>query len=76
MNDDGDSVSACRLKGSGGKRLFTPEGWEFEGSLSQTFGFQATDTAQKRYRVLRTDDGVDVYLDAATPQKVWERWAS
>lgn len=67
---EGGSVSACRLKGSQEKQLFSPDGWRFEGSLSQRFGFQAAG-AQERYRFVRREDGLDVYFDTATGKEVY-----
>jgi len=71
MSGDGGSVSACRLKGGQETQLYTPEGWDFEGSLSQRFGFQAIGDPDKRYRYLRTQEGIDVYFDIATGREVY-----
>ena len=70
MNSDRGSVSACRLKG-GHPQRYTPQGWEFERSLSQRFGFQALGDPDKRYRYLHTEDRIDVYLDIATGREVY-----
>ena len=63
MGPDGGSVSACRLTGSQEGQVFTPEGW--------TFGFQATEDSEQRYRYLRTENGIDVYYDTATGREVY-----
>ena len=36
----GATVAACRLTGDDTQRLFTPDGWDFEGSLSQTSAYE------------------------------------
>ena len=36
---EGHAVSAARLVGSSRRQLLTPDGWQYEGSLSQTFRF-------------------------------------
>ncbi len=35
--EPGRLVSACRLKGGSGLRLVTPEHWQYEGSLSESY---------------------------------------
>jgi hypothetical protein len=48
-----------------------PEGWEFEGSLSQRFTFVNDSEAPKRLKFLRSEDGVDVLLDTKTGKEVF-----
>lgn len=57
---DGDSkrCAACRLKGSGSTVLITPEGWEYERSLSQTFGFVPSGQEDKSLKFLRHEGGL------------------
>lgn len=50
-------VKGCRLKGSILRELITPEGWNFEGSLSQTFGFVRTSSGKAEIR--NSPDGID-----------------
>lgn len=64
-------LSACRLKGSRQQQLFTPDGWTFEGSLSQSFGFEPLEQLGRRYRFLRHENGLDVYLDSETGREVF-----
>ena len=61
MNVTGERVTACRLKGNSEQGLFTPDGWEFEGSLSQRFGHQEVGDFSPRYRYVRFEDGIVVY---------------
>jgi hypothetical protein len=49
----------------------TPAGWEFEGSLSERFQFVSTDDPGMRYKCLRTDSRIDVFLDQATGKEVF-----
>lgn len=52
-------------------KLATPEGWQFEGSLSQQFGFVPTGDEAGRLRLLRREATVDVYLDLETGKEVY-----
>jgi hypothetical protein len=52
--------------------LATPEGWTFEGSMSEQFTFVPTDDVNDRPEFLRSDDGIDVYLDTATGREVFK----
>lgn len=36
---DGNQIAAARLKGSTLKTVLTPDGWVYEGSLTQSFSF-------------------------------------
>ena len=65
-NEAGEGALGCRLVGGSEESFFAPEGWQFEGSLSQKFGFQPTADAEQRYRFLRNEGGIDVYLDTST----------
>src|SRR4051794_22231679 len=40
-------VAACRLAGASAMQVFTPEGWAFEHSLSQTYGFVPSGSEEK-----------------------------
>jgi hypothetical protein len=71
---DGDPqrrVAACRLKGSTSHTLMKPEGWQFEGSLSQTYGFVPTQQADRGLRFLRSEDQLDVYFNELTGKEVY-----
>ena len=63
--------SACRLKGSTSEVLITPEGWRFEGSLSQTFGFVPSEHTDRSLKFLRHENGIDVYLNEITGKEVF-----
>ena len=81
--EEGGHVAACwifegprvaegiHLPGRG-LELSTPEGWTYEGSLSERFSFVPADDVQVRLKFLRTENGVDVFLDAVTGQEVFK----
>lgn len=64
-------VGAARLRGSNSSRLFTPDGWTFEGSLSQTFVFSPSSSENKGLKFLRRDGATDVYLNSLTGKEVY-----
>jgi hypothetical protein len=78
---DGGHIAACWL--FEGKRVgaglhlpsdrfevATPSGWTYEGSLSERFSFVRNEAVQGRLKYLRTDDGIDVFLDTLTGREV------
>jgi hypothetical protein len=67
----GQTVSAAQLRGTTRRQVFFPEGWIYEGSLSQKFGFVPTETEQKSLRFLRHEQGLDVYLNLMTGKEVY-----
>jgi hypothetical protein len=68
-----DTAAACWLADGPGPTasLATPEGWTFEGSLSQHFGFVPADHVDERLHLLRRDAGQDVYLDLRTGNEIF-----
>jgi hypothetical protein len=67
----GSKVAAARLLGGNSNRLFTPDGWKLEGSLSQTFGFSPNSAERNGLRFLRADGAMDVYLNTLTGKEVY-----
>lgn len=53
--DPNKKVSACRLKGSTSKQIVTPDGWDYDRSLSSSFCFVSSE-AETGMR-LEEDDG-------------------
>ena len=51
--------------------IATPPGWEYEGSISQKVGFVPTGEEAKRLKLLRVEDGMEVFLDLATGKEVF-----
>ena len=79
---DSGKVSACWLfegprMGYGlhmpgtSMQIATPPGWQFEGSLSQKFGFVPSGQENKRLEFLRNQNGVDVFIDLTTGKEVY-----
>lgn len=64
-------VAACRLRGSSEPMLMHPTGWEYEGSLSQNSGFRSLNEVAAHLEYLGTEDGVDVYRDKNTGEKLY-----
>lgn len=62
-------IAVIRMAGSNIKQVAIPSWWEFEGSLSQSHGFVQTENLSKKYRFLRKEQGVEVYLDLETGQE-------
>jgi hypothetical protein len=67
----GQLVSVAQLKGTTCRQVFCPEGWKYEGSLSQQFGFVPAGQESKSLRFLRHENGLDVYLNVATGKEVY-----
>jgi len=70
---DGDNTAAaCWSPGSAGPTgpLVTPEGWEFEGSLTQHFQFVPTEQVDERLQLLHRDADHEVYLDLRTGKEI------
>jgi hypothetical protein len=67
----GQTVSAAQLKGSSTRQVYCPEGWKYEGSLSQQFEFVPSGKEEKSLRFLRHEQGLDVYLNMVTGKQVY-----
>ncbi len=67
----GAKVAACRLVGSRVASIMLPEGWEYEGSLSQTYGFIPAGELDKSLEFLRRENGMDVFLNRLTGEEVY-----
>lgn len=67
----GNRVAAARLAGSSLDQVLTPDGWTFEGSLSHTFGFVPSEATNKALHFLRSENGLDVYLNPLTGKEVY-----
>ena len=64
-------VAACQLADSKSEEVIMPDGWVFDGSLSQTYGFVPNEQASKSLRFLRHEDGLDVFLNLVTNDEVY-----
>jgi len=52
--------------------LATPDGWTFEGSISERFSFVPNENVGDRLKHLRTESGLDVFLDTSTGREVFK----
>ena len=71
---DGDpnkEISACRIKESRIDQVITPEGWEYENSLSKNYKFVRSSEKNEKVVFLRHEDGLDVYIDLETGKEVF-----
>ena len=64
-------VSACRAAGSTVNMLIHPDWWQYQGSLSQTFGFVPEDSPENGLTFLRRENNVDVYHNSLTDKEVY-----
>ena len=74
VNLDGDStkrVAACQFSDGAHEPLLTPDSWEYEGSLSQTYSFAPTEHVDKSLEFLRHENGLDVYLNKLTGKEIY-----
>jgi hypothetical protein len=67
---DGPRIAAGTHLSSLSMQLATPVGWEFEGSLSQTFTYVPTEHIDKSLKFLRHENGLDIYLNTVTEKEV------
>ena len=52
--------------------LATPNGWTFEGSISERFSFVPNEDVGVRLKYLRTEGGLDVFLDTSAGREVFK----
>jgi hypothetical protein len=71
LGEAGNRVAAARDPASSSDTLATPEGWSFSGSLSDKFTFAGSEDLEKKLRFLRTEGGLDVYLNLDTGKEVF-----
>ena len=71
MSGEGRRAAVCRMVGSQLTKVVTPPSWEFEGSLSSTFGFVSSDLAAKGMRYRRHENGLDVYINPITGKEMY-----
>jgi hypothetical protein len=50
--------------------LATPNGWTFDGSISERFSFVPNEDVVEQLKYLRTERGLDVFLDTSTGREV------
>lgn len=64
-------VTCCKHFSDESTQVFTPEGWVYSGSLSESFGFATQGSEQAGFRFLRHENGLDVYLSELTGDEVY-----
>ena len=69
--DESQRVAACRAVGSTVNMLIFPDWWQYEGSLSQSFGFVPGDHPENGLKFLRCENNVDVYHNSLTGKEVY-----
>jgi len=69
--NESQQVAACRAVGSTLKMLIFPDGWQYEGSLSQSFGFVPEDRPENGLTFLRRENNLDVYHNSLTGKEVY-----
>ena len=69
--DPHQRVAACRAVGSTLNMLIHPDRWQYEGSLSQSFGFVPGDHPDNGLTFLRRENNVDVYHNSLTDKEVY-----
>jgi hypothetical protein len=64
-------VSACHLVDSKIDQIFTPDGWNYEESLSKHFGFVPTENRYERLVFIEQKNGCNVYIDLSSGREVF-----
>ena len=64
-------MAACRLVNSQVQEIITPDEWNYDSSLSSSYGFVPTEHAEKGLKYLRHENGLDVYLNPTTGKEVY-----
>jgi hypothetical protein len=72
----GKQVAACRLNGSTVNELVTPEGWNYDASISSQFIFVESGWTPEFMDFVRHENGLDVYRDLKTGKEVYVGRAS
>ena len=71
LSDTSKKCAACRIIGRKSTQLITPDGWEYEGSLSQTFGYVSSEHIDRSLKFLRHENDMDVYLNLLNGEAVY-----
>lgn len=66
----GQRVAACRLKNTEVPQLVMPEGWQWETSLSASFGFVPSENEDSLVKV-GEDDGIAEFRSPLTDKPVY-----
>lgn len=55
----------------GGLDVYVPDGWTYEGSMSESVNFVPTEEVESRLKYLREEGGLQVYLDRETGKELF-----
>jgi len=64
-------ISVARLADSKDNVFMHPDGWTYEGSLSEQFGFVPNKHKDKSLKFLRKEGSLDVYMNELTGKEVY-----
>ena len=65
------SIAVCSLVGGCVAGVAVPHGWEYEGSISQEFGWMRIDAPKTQLQFVRRSGHIDVYLDELTGKEIY-----
>jgi len=65
------SIAVCSLVGGRVAGVAVPHGWEYEGSISQEFGWMRIDVPKIKSQFIRRSGHIDVYLDELSGKEMY-----
>ena len=65
------SVAVCSLVGGRVVGVAVPHGWEYEGSISQEFGWMRVGAPNTQLQFVRRSGHIDVYLDELSGEEMY-----
>ena len=71
LEEEGQSVFVCRLIGDESNEIEIPEGWTYETSLSNSYGYIPDGQIDKSLEFLHHENGCDVYRNKLTGEIVY-----
>ena len=69
--DPQKKVSACHLADRKIDQILTPDGWNYDESLSKHFGFVPTENRYERLVFIEQKNGCNVYIDLTSGREVF-----
>jgi hypothetical protein len=70
-DDRKKKVTACQIVGDDSRDMYSPDGWDFESSLSNQYAFVPCVQEDKSVKYLGHENGLDVYLNVLTGESVY-----
>ena len=65
------SIAVCSLVGGRVAGVAVPDGWEYEGSISQEFGWMRIDAPNTQLQFVRRSGHIDFYLDELSEKEMY-----